>query len=151
MNMENIVRTKIGKLTQAHFDEYPVWTWAETSWEEDEDLVCPVLQLDPLPYDEGDLFIKADIWTPTGLHFLGNVSLAVGDGVYAIEFALDGKDYGFNLHIFHHMKDVGEQSLAELREALDDINAQIFPLRYETKYRFEGKDLIAGIFDPISP
>jgi hypothetical protein len=141
--MENTVKIRVSGLTRKHFDQYPVWTWVEDS--DEEDLVCPILETDPLPTDLGDLFIRADFWTPTGLHLIGDVGLAIGDDVYVIKFEASGKGFIFNVRL----KDLAEESLAELRKTLGDENAQIFPLRYETKFRFADGELIAGVFDPF--
>jgi hypothetical protein len=134
---------KVGNLTREHFERYPVWTWVE-DWEQ-EDLVRPVVKTDPLPSDLGDLFIKADFRSATGLAFIGDVSFSVGNGVYNISFEARGRTFHFNVHA----KGLAREYLAELLVALGDKDLRIFPMRYETKVRFAGEDFIAGEFDPL--
>ncbi|MDX6694605.1 MAG: hypothetical protein QOF02_2208 [Blastocatellia bacterium] len=142
--MENIVRIKLGELRPEHFEQFPVWALAEDA--EDEDVLSPVLDTDGLPDDTDALMVKADFLTPNGLHFKGHVVADVD--VYGVALNVGDMEFNFNKHVFLHMPDIAEQTLAELRAAIGDEKAPIFPLTFKTDYRFRDGDLIAGIFDP---
>ena len=139
--MKNILKIKHSQLTPERFQEYPVWAWAEDFYEED--LLCPVIEMDPLPNDRDALFIKADFWTPTGRHFEGYVVAHIE--VYCVELFVGSRKFGFNVRL----QDLAEQELQELRQTIMDDQAQIFPLQYRTNFRFANGERVEGIFDPF--
>jgi hypothetical protein len=139
--MKNIPKIKVSQLTLERFQEYPVWTWTDDFYEED--LVCPVVDTEPLPNDRGTLFIKADFWTPTGQHFDGCVNMHVE--VYCVELFVGSRQFGFNVRL----QDLAEEDLQELRQVIMDEHVQIFPLRYRTNFQFANGERVEGIFDPF--
>lgn len=141
--MADPVEIGVGKLTPDHFNQFPVWTWVDDFY--NEDLVTPVLETDPIPSDVGDVFIKAEIWTPAGVRFDGNI-IADTIEVSVVELDVPGLHIGFNLHPYAEV--LNEKSVASLRRIIGDDNAQILPLTYRTTYQFEGGELISGVFDP---
>lgn len=139
--MKNILKIKHSQLTPERFQEYPVWAWAEDFYEED--LVCPVIETEPLPNDRDALFIKADFWTLTGRHFEGYV--VAGIEVYCVALFAGSRKFVFNVR----PGDLAGQMLQELRQAIMDEQAKIFPLQYRTNFRFADGKRVEGIFDPF--
>ena len=140
--MGNTVRIKVSRLKPEHLRECPVWMWVDDF--DDESLIEPVPPTNPLPDDLGDLFVKADFYTPSGRHFSGFIIVA--DTVYVAELEAEGEYFGFN----KALKDLGEESLDELRRRIGDESAEIFPLRYETGYRLYDGTPLSGTFDPFN-
>jgi len=139
--MKNIPKIKSSQLTPERFQEYPVWAWTEDF--DEEDLVSPVMETDPLPNDRGTLFTKAGFWTPTGRHFEGCVVADIE--VYYVELFVGSRQFGFNVRLHDH----AEQALQELRQTIMDEQAQIFPLQYRTNFLFANGERVEGIFDPF--
>ena len=139
--MKNILKIKHSLLTPERFQEYPVWSWTEDF--DEEDLVYPVVETEPLPGGLSALFIKADFWTPTGRHFEGYVVAHIE--VYCVDLFVGSRKFVFNVRL----GDLAEQVLQELRQAIMDEQAQIFPLQYRTNFRFANGERVEGIFDPF--
>jgi hypothetical protein len=139
--MKNILKIKHSQLTPERFQEYPVWAWTEDF--DEEDLVSPVVETEPLPSGLSALFIKADFWAPTKLHFDGYVVADIE--IYCVDLFVGSRRFGFNVRL----RDLAEQALQKLRQTIMDEHAQIFPLRYKTNFRFANGEHVEGIFDPF--
>jgi hypothetical protein len=134
----NVPVVRIEDLGQAHFEQYPVWG----RYGESDELFTPVLKTDPIPRSAAAEFIKADFYTPSGLHFAGFV---VTDQAFAIGLFVDRAEFSFN----RFLPDQAHKTLRELQLAIGK-DVQVFPPAYRTNFRIEGKDLIAGTFDPFA-
>ena len=104
--MENILKIKHSQLTPKRFQEYPVWAWTEDF--DEEDLVSPVIETEPLPSGLSALFIKADFWTLTGRYFEGYVVADIE--VYCVRLFVDSQRFGFNVRL----QDLAEQAFAKV-------------------------------------
>jgi hypothetical protein len=140
--MTELIKIKLSELTKKHFEDFPVWAWAEDPIAED--LVSPVLETHPIPVEAAADFIKAEFQTPSGLRFDGYVIDA--DAVFAINLFIDHHQVVFNVQMDRAWV---ERGLAELRTAIGDQEAQIFPLTYKSEYRLSDGTIIAGEFDPF--
>lgn len=123
-------------LTPAHFEQYPVWG----IFGEDNDLYTPVIETDPIPLEAAAEFIKADFYTPSGVHFEGFV---ISSRAYAIGLFVGGEYLLFNCLL----PDMAHDDVKKIQLAIGQ-EVQIFPLEYRTNFRMEGdEDLITGMFD----
>jgi hypothetical protein len=129
---------KATEITRSLLEQQPVW-----SFDEDQEQYCPVGTEEILPEDAVPLFVKASFTTPDGRHFDGYV--VTSGSVYNVELFLGEHAFGFN----RSLQSLARRELELLRDELRDPKLEVFPLRYETGFRFPGERLLAGTFDPF--
>jgi len=123
-----------GDITARMFDECPVW---EGSYE---DGFSPVYKHDPLP-DDCELLLKVEFVTPGGSRLPGCVS---SPSDYFAAIFLPEVVVAFNA-----LLQPTPQEIEAMRRHVPQ--GALFPLRYETTYRFAGKPPIAGTFAVPTP
>jgi hypothetical protein len=116
----------------AMFDECPVWA------SDDDDNFIAVHNRDPLPEDLGNLFIKVDFVTPGGVHLAGCVTAPARH--YAAIFA------GSEVFHFNAALRPSDLEVDRLNRLLPELDGKIFPLQYESIYRFANDLAVAGSF-----
>jgi hypothetical protein len=114
------------------FDVSPVWVGDPDEGYE------PVFAYDPLPEDVVDLILHVQLVTPTGIPLKGCVSAPARH--FAAVF-VGGRAFFFNAW-FRPLA----STMDELNALVPEARGQIFPLRYQTNYRFAGQPPIAGVF-----
>lgn len=152
--MEKLQKIDVSELTEELYNQYPVWRWAdeEAGFEDHEFYVLPVEQLEPLSGEDGALLIKASLITKEGVRLKGNISFSGGganpddfsEDVIAIDIWIPEKKYcGFNCR----MREFADPSISILKKYLGDAQAEIFPIWFETEFRFADTGKIKGYFD----
>lgn len=136
--MSKLVR-HVSDLTEQDFLDHPVWTWAE---EEDESLVQPIHELEPLPECHDALFVAARFTLGNGRLLNGTVAVRCRDQqVYLLELFV-GQD-AFDLPLQNQKGFL--DGLQKLASALGISSEQVAPIHYETNYRFAGKSHVSGV------
>jgi len=106
-------------LTEELLKRHPVW-----KWDEEMEGHVPVADYDPLPIDEGTLFIRAKFCTKSGDQLGGY--LVGTESFYAIGIFAEGEEFVLNLRL----PDLAQQSLSKLRRLLGSPSLVLFPLEY---------------------
>jgi hypothetical protein len=104
------------------FEQHPVWAEDET------ERLVPVTDLDPLPSHLGNLYVRVEFVTPSGVRLTGCVS--AGSRHFAAVFVHDAAFY-FNSRIAPL-----ESEIEELNRLVPELRGVIFPLRYESAFYF---------------
>jgi hypothetical protein len=124
--------SNVPKINAAMFDECPVW-----AGEYDEGF-SPVYNYDPLPENLGNLYVKVEFVTPGGVRLAGCVTTPARH--FAAVFV--GRDaFYFNARVRPLDAEVDA-----LNRLVPELRRQIFPLHYETKYRFTDQPPLVGSF-----
>lgn len=127
----------VKNLQKIHFEEYPVWAWTDS-----EDAHEPVLQIDPLPDDRGTLFVRATFTAPNGHRFDGYI---VGATAYSVSLFVENSKVKFNCNLPPFV----QKEIDRLFDLLNEKPFDLFPLKYETDFHFQGEPNLAGDFiDP---
>jgi len=128
----------ISELKEEDFLKHPVWTWAE---EDDESLVEPVKEYDPLPEDHDALFVAGRLTLANGQWLNGTISVRCSDKkVYLLEAFVGPIEIGLPLLNTSDFK----KAIGRFAEATKLAEQQIFPLRYTTDFHFKGESPISG-------
>ena len=124
--------SNVPKINAAMFDDCPVW-----AGEYDEGFSA-VFNYDPLPQDLGTLYVKVEFVTPGGVCLTGCITTPARHFA-AVFVGLQGFYFNARLRPL-------ESEIAGLNRLVPELQGQIFPLRYETTYRFASQSPIAGSF-----
>ena len=118
------------------FERHPVWKWdAATEGHE------PVDDYDPLPDDQGHLFVMASFEAPNGQRLSGYL---VGyDFHHAFGLLVGDEAQTFNCHL----PEFYEASFAKIFAALGTEPFDVWPLRYESEFGFAGSPPLKGVFE----
>jgi hypothetical protein len=122
---------ELPRINPAMFDECAVW-----AGEYDEGFV-PVFNHDPLPEDAGNLYVRVEFVTPDGVRLAGCVSTPARH--FAAVFV------GREAFYFNAAVQPLKSEIQDLKRLVPELKDDIFPLRYETSYRFAGQPPIAGV------
>ena len=126
----------VSELSKQCFAQYPVWAWCD-----DETSHCAVEAPEPLPDDRGALFVRAAIHTAAGAPLDGYV--IVDDAVFGIGLFIDDRELVLNKRLVQ----IAGEEIDDLCAHLNAGFEQIFPLKYQTEFHYEGEEVIAGAFD----
>jgi hypothetical protein len=116
--------------TPAMFAECPVWA------KDDCEHLIPIGFSDPLPMDRGPFHVAVELVTPRGTRWPGCMCM---DSHFAAVFLADQSVYT-------------DSALPMRADGLDLLRKNagtgdpLFPLAFDTKYRFEGRPYFAGHF-----
>jgi len=131
-----MMERRVTDLSAAHFVEYPVWKWDEA-----QEFHCPVSSFEPLPEDEGTLFIRSRFEAPDGLSFDGYL---VGTRTFfAFGIFIEDQEYLINLNL----PDMAGNTITEMSEVLGLNDLELFPLGYETTVHFQGEPNLKGVLN----
>jgi hypothetical protein len=120
-------------LTEAGLQRHPVWKWDDAM-----EGYLPVQQPDPLPHDQGTLFIRARLVAASGEEFSGYL---VGvEAFYAVGLFVMGQEFVLNLNLPDLIADDTEQ----IRALLGKPALQLFPLKYTDDVGFQHSPAIRG-------
>jgi hypothetical protein len=141
MNKEGVKNTQ-----KEDYDTCSIWYYDEES-----DLYYPINSPDEIPdyADPRDLSVKAIFYTPSGEPLKGYITLPrdTKHEVFSIGIFVNGRQFFFNDNLPGPSKDQLEDMLKELDAGKFRSEKDIFPVRYETDFNFEGYNNFQGIFD----
>jgi hypothetical protein len=128
------------------FDTCSIWYYDEES-----DLYYPINSPDEIPdyADPRDLRIKAIFYTPSGEPLKGYIILPpdIKREVFSIGIFVNKKKFFFNDNLLDPSKDQLEDMLKELNSDKFRSEKDVFPVKYETDFNFEGYNNFQGTFD----
>jgi len=125
------------ELTQEQFERCPIWKWDDAM-----EGYLPVAHSDPLPKDQGTLFIRARFAAASGEQFTGYL---VGLGsFYAAGLFVKDEEFILNLNL----PDLMEADVARIKELLDNPALRMFPLKYQDDIGFQHSPPLIGVLEP---
>lgn len=138
-------KPEIRSLTPKDFNDYSVWYY-----EENRDIYYPITSPDEIPdyADPRDLRIKAVFYTQSGVRLQGYIVMPLEvDKVFSIGIFVDDKIFFFN----HNLPDLSKEQLERMCKLInsDKLTSRddVFPVRFETHFNFEGYNNFWGLFD----
>jgi hypothetical protein len=137
--MKAAILKNAGELKFDDFAIHPIWTWAEN--DEDESSVMPLDYPGALPEDHDALFVGCEFLLSDGTKIAGAISIRMSNhSVYLISFPkADGRFFDFPLH--PQLTTVTREQLAiQLGKRVEHV----FPIRYNTSYKFSNGQSVAG-------
>ena len=137
---EQLMGFETGKayISASDLKNYPLWKYNDEG-----DLLYPVLSVKDLPNDSFDLIVRAKFTTSNGIKLFGYI---VGvRSIFSIAVYLNNQRYGFNKNLL----DRCAENIRKLRMILKhDIDMSDFsPLKFTTDISIEGFSNIDGEFD----
>lgn len=122
-----------GDLTEAAFQRHPIWKWDDAM-----EGYLPVQQPDPLPHDQGTLFIRARLTAASGEEFSGYL---IGvEAFYAVGLFVLGQEFLLNLNL----PDLIAGDAEQLRSLLGKASLELFPLKYRDDVGFQHSPPLRG-------
>ena len=125
------------RLTEESLARHPIWKWddAMEGYE-------PILAYDPLPDEEGTLFIRARFEAASGEQFAGYL---VGiESFYAIGLFVSGQQYILNCNLLDWI----ERDVERIKELLQRPGLRMFPLKYRDDVGFRHSRPLSGEWSP---
>jgi hypothetical protein len=120
-------------LTEEGFRRHPIWKWDDAM-----EGYLPVERPDPLPLDQGTLFLRSRLTAASGEEFSGYL---VGiEGFYAVGLFVMGREFILNLNL----PDRVALHTDELRALLRRPTLQLFPMKYRDDVGFQHSPSLSG-------
>jgi hypothetical protein len=134
--MARLDNPKRKALSQADFDQYPVWVWSD-----DNEHHQPISETEPSPEDYGTLFIKARLDAED--HSFDGYLIG-GSTFYAFGMFVEGHEFVMNLNL----PDMMDKNLADIAALLKCRPFKLFPIRFTSPVRLKGGQKIGGTINP---
>jgi hypothetical protein len=144
----NVNKQGIRYTRKEDFDACAIWYY-----EEESDLYYPITSPDEIPdyADPRDLTVKALFHTPSGSVFDGYIVLPrdTESKVFSIGIFVNERQFFFNNNLPGPSKEQLEDMIKELNSGNFRSEKDVFPVRYETNFSFEGynNNNFQGMFD----
>jgi len=124
-------------LTEELFARHPIWKWNDAM-----EGYLPVPHSDPLPKDQGTLFIRARFAAASGEQFAGYLVGLVS--FYAAGLFVKDEEFILNLNL----PDLMEADVARIKERLENPALRMFPLKYQDDVGFQHSPPLIGVLEP---
>lgn len=122
-------------LTYEDLQKYPVWTWDDSN-----EYLVPLSELQPSWYDYENYFIKAQFSTQ---EYIFNGYLVGIESFYAFGLFIDNTEVGFNANL----PKINHDQLKYLFNLLNCKPFEFFPIEYQSPVFFKEGKKIKGILN----